>query len=60
MFGLFKSDPTKKLVKEIERKRAESVQVQRSGDLRAYAAMIADIEALEDQLIQMRDAQAAT
>ncbi len=60
MFGLFKSDPTKKLAKEIERKRAESVHVQRSGDLRAYASMIADIEALEDQLIQMRDAQAAT
>ena len=60
MFGLFKSDPTKKLAKEIERKRAASVQVQRSGDLRAYATMIADIEALEDQLIQMREGQAAT
>jgi len=58
MFGFFKSDPTKKLTKEIERKRAESVQVQRSGDLRAYAAMIADIEALEDRLIQMRENQA--
>ena len=56
MFGFFKSDPTKKLTKEIERKRAESVHVQRSGDLRAYATMIADIEALEDDLIRMRDA----
>ena len=53
MFGLFKSDPTKKLTKELDRKRAAAVQVQRSGDLRTYATMCAEIEALEDQLIAL-------
>ena len=55
MFGLFKSNPTKSLEKQISRKRAESVGVQRSGDLRAYAKMIAEIEGMEDQLIAMRN-----
>ena len=56
MFGLFKSDPTKKLAQQISKKRAASVHVQRSGDLRKYAAMIAEIEALEDQLVAIREA----
>jgi len=55
MFGFLKSSPTKTLEKQIARKRADSVQVQRSGDLRAYASMVAEIEALEDQLIEMRN-----
>jgi hypothetical protein len=53
MFGFFKADPAKKLTKEIDQKRAASVHVQRSGDLRKYGAMIADIEAMEDRLIAM-------
>ena len=57
MFGLFKKDPTKKLAKEIAQKRAASVQIQRSGDLRRYATLCAEIEALEDKLIALREAQ---
>ena len=56
MFGLFKSDPTKKLAQQISKKRAESVHIQRSGDLRKYAEMIAEIEKMEDELIEMRQA----
>ena len=56
MFGLFKTDPTKKLAQQISKKRAESVHVQRSGDLRAYAAMISEIEKLEDELVALRAA----
>ena len=52
MFGLFKSNPTKKLEKEIAAKRTQAVSLQRSGDLRAYAALIAEVEALEDRLVQ--------
>jgi len=55
MFGLFKTNPTKSLEKQISRKRAEAVGVQRSGDLRAYAKMIAEIEGLEDQLIAIKN-----
>ena len=58
MFGLFKSNPTKSLEKQISRKRAEAVGVQRSGDLRTYAKMIAEIEGMEDQLIAIRNESA--
>ena len=50
MFGWLKSNPTKKLEKEIAAKRTRAVSVQRSGDLRAYADLMAEIEALEEQL----------
>lgn len=55
MFGLFKTDPTKKLAQQISKKRAESVHIQRSGDLRAYAAMISEIERMEDELVALRE-----
>jgi len=55
MFGLFRPNPIKNLEKQIARKRAASVNVQRSGDLRAYASMVAEIEALEDELIAIRN-----
>ena len=50
MFGWLKGSPTKKLEKEIAAKRARAVSVQRSGDLRAYADLMAEIEVLEGQL----------
>lgn len=50
MFGWLKGSPTKKLEKEIAAKRARAVSVQRSGDLRTYADLMAEIEVLEGQL----------
>lgn len=50
MFGWLKGSPTKKLEKEIASKRARAVSVQRSGDLRTYADLMAEIEVLEGQL----------
>ena len=58
MFGLFRSNPAKNLEKQIAQKRAASVQMQRSGDLRTYAPMVAEIEALEDELIAIRNRSA--
>ena len=54
MFGLFKSNPTKKLSSAIDRKRQEALAAQRSGDMRAFASLTAEVEALEDQLIALR------
>ena len=54
MFGLFKSNPTKKLSSAIDRKRQEALTAQRSGDMRAFASLTAEVEALEDQLIALR------
>lgn len=47
MFGLFKKkDPAAKLEKEYEDLLARAKDVQRSGDLRAYAALIEESEKL--------------
>ena len=54
MFGLFKKDPTKKLTAAIEAKREQALLAQRSGDMRAFASRSAEVEALEDELIAMR------
>ena len=53
MFGLFKKNPTAKLEKQRARLLEEAVSIQRSGDLRAYAAKmeeVADIERRIDEL----------
>jgi len=57
MFGLFKRDPAKKMVKAIEVKREEALRAQRSGDMRAYASLSAEVEAMEDQVIAMRESE---
>jgi len=44
MFGLFKKDPAKKLEKKYEQLMEKARNVQRSGDLRAYAALIEESE----------------
>jgi len=55
MFSFFKSDPVKKL--EIKRKNLleEAMQVQRSGDLRLYAAKIEIIDQLEKEIEALRE-----
>ncbi len=44
MFGLFKKDPVKRLEKEYAAILEEAKDVQRSGDLRAYADLISKSE----------------
>ncbi|MEM9990755.1 MAG: DUF6435 family protein [Bacteroidota bacterium] len=45
MFGLFKKkDPVKKMEKRYEALMEEAMHIQRSGDLRAYAAKIKEAE----------------
>ena len=46
MFGLFKKDPIKKLQKEYEATMEKARDVQRSGDLRAYAKVMEESEAI--------------
>ncbi|MEL6393189.1 MAG: DUF6435 family protein [Bacteroidota bacterium] len=53
MFGMFKKDPVKKLQKQHEELLAKAMLVQRSGDLKAYAAMIKEAEALEDRIADL-------
>lgn len=46
MFGLFKKDPTKKLYREYEDLMEKARDVQRSGDLRHYAKIMEESEAI--------------
>ena len=39
MFGLFKSDPAKKLRKQYSAKLEEAMLAQRNGDIRSYASL---------------------
>ncbi|MFT5586533.1 MAG: hypothetical protein ACI9VR_004132 [Cognaticolwellia sp.] len=54
MFGWFKSDPIKKIRKEISAKEEEAMQLQRNGKLREFAELTKEIEGLQDQLEALR------
>ena len=57
MFGLFKKNPTKELEKKHQRLMEEAMTIQRSGDLKAYAAKIEEAEAVMDQIVAARNKQ---
>jgi len=50
MFSFFNSDPTKKLKKKRSKLLAEAVEVQRSGDLKAYARMMEEVDDLDKEI----------
>jgi predicted GIY-YIG superfamily endonuclease len=50
MFGLFTSDPVKKLEKQRARLLEEAMHVQRSGDLKLYAEKMQAIDTLEKEI----------
>ena len=56
MFGLFKKDPVKKLEKEYEQLMSKARDVQRSGDLRAYAVMIEESENILKKIDELKNA----
>ncbi len=57
MFGLFKKDPTKKLEKEYEQLMEKARNVQRSGDLRAYAVLIEESETILSKIDAIKNAR---
>ena len=50
MFGLFKSNPTKKLRKQYDIKLEQAMQAQRKGDIKTYSLLTADAEAIWKQI----------
>lgn len=50
MFGLFKTDPIKKLREKSTHLYQEAMHIQRSGDLRLYAKKMEQIEQIEQQI----------
>ncbi len=54
MFGLFKKDPLKELEKAYARIMEEAMYIQRSGDLKAYAAKIDESEEILRQIEEIK------
>ena len=50
---LFRTDPGSKIRKMRDRKYKEAVQLQRNGKLRECAKIMKEIEALEDEYIEV-------
>lgn len=50
MFGLFKSDPNKKLRKKYDQLLEQAMHAQRNGDMRLYAELTQQSEALWQQI----------
>ena len=50
MFGLFKKDPVKALQKKYEKLLEEAMQIQRSGDIKGYAAKMAEAEEVQKEI----------
>lgn len=54
LFGFLKSDPAKKLQKQYAQLMETAMQVQRSGDLRAYAQKIEEAEAVQAEIEKLK------
>jgi len=59
MFGLFKKDPIKKLEKEYEQMLEKARDIQRSGDIKAFAIYSGEAEELWKKIEKMRAEKAA-
>jgi hypothetical protein len=50
MFGLFKSDPRKKLKKQYDKKLEQAMIAQRNGDIKSYSFLSLEAEQLLAQI----------
>ncbi|MCI5080711.1 MAG: DUF6435 family protein [Saprospiraceae bacterium] len=55
MFGLFKKkDPIQELEKEYLKLMEEAMRIQRGGDIKAYAAKVAEAEEIQKKIEELR------
>lgn len=54
MFGWLKANPVKKLEKDYQAKLKEAMESQRNGNIRGYAELTAEAEAIYQQLETLR------
>ncbi len=57
MFGLFKSNPTKKLRKTYDQKLTQALHAQRKGDIRTYSMLTAEAQEIWDKIEQAEQKQ---
>lgn len=50
MFSIFKKDPVKDLTKKYHQALEQAMHAQRNGDIRLYASITADAEALQKEI----------
>jgi hypothetical protein len=50
MFGLFKSNPTKKMRKTYDMKLEQAMHAQRKGDIKTYSMLTAEAEKLWEEI----------
>jgi hypothetical protein len=55
MFGLFKSDPVKKLKVAYEKKLQEAMQAQRGGDIRLYSELSTEADIIYQKIKMLED-----
>lgn len=56
MFGLFKSDPTKKLRKQYDAKLEQAMLAQRKGDIKTYSMLTSEAEGIWKQIESLEKA----
>lgn len=54
------TSPLEKKKKELSSMRTQAMHAQRNGDLRTYASLTHKIEALEDEIVEMIEANPGT
>lgn len=57
MFGLFKKDPVKKLEKKYLKLMEEAMEIQRGGDIKAYAEKSAEAEKVAEEIEKLKSEQ---
>ncbi|WP_299494443.1 DUF6435 family protein [uncultured Shewanella sp.] len=53
MFSIFKKDPIKKLDKLYASKLEQAMHAQRNGDIRSYAMITAEAEAIKSKILAL-------
>jgi len=54
MFSFFKKDPIKKLQKQYDIKLEEAMHMQRNGDIRSYATLTAEADAIYQNILSLK------
>ncbi len=60
MFGFLKSDPAKKLRKQYDAKLAQAQQAQRNGDIKGFAELSSEADAIWKKLQPLEQGQRRT
>jgi hypothetical protein len=55
MFGLFKTDPIKKLEKQYREKMEEAIRAQRNGNIQAFSKLSFEADQIDKKITSLRE-----